>query len=401
MDKVFAAVTLSLIGLALLPKLAKHWRLHLAVSLPIYGIYLYFWFKPSFWGIELMVLLIGLVMWLVFKRAALEASLAAVGVYIIVVSSNFLTAIYFVLSSGVSLADQIPYFLREASHWKVFALYAITLVLCYRVLANSMRKKVGSFKVSHLLLVFSDGSIVLVGLAVLNYIYRFFIRSIQGIQVVPGLSEILLIGINVAFFSLIFLIFLLNSYWVTHSNFKAFQSVADLDALTGVLNRSSGLKRMSEVHRNARSSNGDFVICYIDVNNLKMVNDKYGHKEGDVMIKLMSDAISKSLRDCDFASRIGGDEFLVCFDKCNIEAGERAWRRIGQELESLSFKHDKPYRISVSHGIVAFNDNRRLSLKAMIEKADLLMYEQKRRMKGLLTQPSTDNTRVVTLKESL
>jgi len=401
-EKVFAALALSLLSFAILPKLAKQWRLHLAVSLPIYGLYFFFLFRPNLWGVEGLVLLTALLIWIVFKKTALEASLVAVGVYLMLVGSNYLTAVFLILQKGEAISENIPFYVVKPFHWQVFSIYTILLVIAYRLVANSMRKKMGSFKISHLMLIFADGAIVLIGLFCINFLYRFFVRSSGGIQVVPGLSELLFFGVHAAFAMLAFLIYLLNSFWVTHFNFKAFQSVADIDTLTGVLNRSSGFKRLAETYRSARVSNGDFVICFIDVNNLKSVNDIYGHKEGDIMIKLMADALTRNLRDVDYACRIGGDEFLLCFSNCGLEAGERAWRRIGQEIESLSFKHDKPYRMSVSHGIVSFSENKKLSLKGMIEKADQLMYERKRRMKGLLTHESVDNsTRVIQKRDSL
>lgn len=383
MDTMLAALTFSLLSLAMVPRLDRHWRLHFAVSIPIYAIYLYFFFQKSFYGVEGLVLITALLLWIIYRRHALEAGLVAVGVYFLHVIANYLTAIYLILEHGVAVLGQVPYYLSEWSHWAVYWIYTLLLVFAYRLLTNSMRRKIGAFKTAHLLLVLTDGAIVLASVFVANFLLRFYVRSVVAIQVVPGLSGILSFGVHAAAIVIVFLIFLLNSYWVTHFNFKAFQSVADLDALTGVLNRSCGLKRIQEVHRHARITNSDFVVCFVDVNNLKEVNDKYGHKEGDIMIQMVADALSRPLRDGDFVCRYGGDEFVLCFNNCNLEAGERAWRRIGQEVDSLAFKLDKPYRISVSHGLVALSENRRATAKNMVEKADQLMYQQKRRIKGL------------------
>lgn len=396
MDQVLAALTFSLLSLAMVPRLDRLWRLHFAVSLPLYTIYFLFVFKPSLIGVQGLVLLSALLLWWVYRRPSLEASLVALGVYVLHVIANYLTGIHLVLSRGEALSDQLPYYLTGFDKWLIYWIYAALLLFAYRLLSNSMRKKIGSFKNAHLMLIFADGAIVLLALCFANYLYRFYVRSMVGIDLVPGLSELLSLGLHASVLTLTFLIYLLNSYWVTHFNFKAFQSVADLDSLTGVLNRASGLKRIQEVHRHARAINGDFVLCFVDVNNLKGVNDKYGHKEGDIMIQMVSEALSKPLRDGDFVCRYGGDEFILCFNNCTLEAGERAWRRIGQEVDSLAFKLDKPYRISVSHGLVAFSDHRRVNVKTLIEKADQLMYQQKYRMKGLYQETSApDHSRIV------
>lgn len=389
MVNLFASMALALLGFGLMPRLVKHWKLHFVVSFIAYWLYLQFLYKPTLIGVEGLVFLSALLFWLVGKKSALEASLLSVGVYLSLVTVNLVTGFYYVLYHSTIGVTDIPYFLREPRHWTVFFISAIGIILSYRFLANSMRRKIGSFKISHLVLLSFDGVIILIALSAGNFLFRFFVRSSEGIRLIPGLSGLLFIGMVAAIAMIVFLIYFLNSYWITHFNFKAFQSAADLDSLTGVLNRSSGLRRIQEVHRHARAVSGDFVICFVDVNNLKTVNDRYGHKEGDAMIQHVAGALSKTLRDGDFVCRLGGDEFVLCFNHCNLEAGERAWRRIGQEVDSLAFKHDKPYRISVSHGMVAFSDHRRLSAKSLIEKADELMYVQKRRLKELQAAKGT------------
>ena len=87
------------------------------------------------------------------------------------------------------------------------------------------------------------------------------------------------------------------------------EEYANTDALTGVLNINTGLyvldKRIHECIREKTT----LTICYVDINNLKEVNDVFGHKEGDWMMKNVIDLIKSSVRDSDILCRLSGDEF--------------------------------------------------------------------------------------------
>jgi len=187
--------------------------------------------------------------------------------------------------------------------------------------------------------------------------------------------------INLSVFLVLVLVYLLNSYWMTQFNFSIFQSIADLDELTGVMNRQSGLRKLADLYKRSRVTGHNFVLCFIDVNNLKVVNDRFGHAEGDRMIRAIAQCVNSTLREGDFICRLGGDEFLVAFNHCMIEDAQKAWTRIGSELDRLNFSMEFEYRVSVSHGLVSYDDHKKLSLKELIDLADEKMYEHKRKFK--------------------
>ena len=152
------------------------------------------------------------------------------------------------------------------------------------------------------------------------------------------------------------------------------------DALTGVYNRHIGLQLLEEEKRKL-GPDEKLSVCFIDVNNLKRVNDNYGHKEGDRLIKLASMTIDREIRTSDKLIRLGGDEFLICFPNCNIERADHIWQRIKKKFSLINKKTNKPYQISASHGIAEYQGDQEISVEELITIADEKMYAEKKRMK--------------------
>ncbi|MFO7818957.1 MAG: diguanylate cyclase [Halanaerobacter sp.] len=152
------------------------------------------------------------------------------------------------------------------------------------------------------------------------------------------------------------------------------------DELTGVYNRQMGLEILEEEKRKLKP--GEILsVCFIDVNNLKIVNDNYGHKEGDKLIKLAATTIDREIRTSDKLIRLGGDEFLICFPKCDIAFANEIWERIKKKFRLINKKMNKPYQISASHGIAEYKSGEKISVEELITIADEKMYEEKEKMK--------------------
>lgn len=379
--KILMAISMCLLIIVIMPRLTPRPQIHLAYSFTLYAIYFLLFYKENMLSVLMLMTLTILLICFGHKKNILEASLLGVALYFMLTYLSYLTAFRQLLVNGVFLGARLPYYFVTWNDWIVFSLYGVLAAFSYRLLVNSIRKKVGVFKTGHLVVLFADGLILLGALVGLNYLYRFFGRSIEGIHFIKGLSGLLLSGVHALIIAVLLLIYLMNSYWITHFNFKAFKNVADMDELTGILNRQSGLRRLGEIYRHSRQSGSDFVVCFVDVNNLKLVNDRYGHHEGDRMIKAIATCLDSSLRDGDYVCRLGGDEFLICFSNCGFADAQKAWTRIGSELDRINFSDDFKYRVSVSHGLVAYSENRKLNLKELIAKADAVMYEQKKRFK--------------------
>ncbi len=124
-------------------------------------------------------------------------------------------------------------------------------------------------------------------------------------------------------------------------------------------------------------------ICFLDINNLKTVNDSLGHDFGDEMIKKFTNTASSLLREEDIFFRFGGDEFVIIFKYCNFESAEKIWQRVKLGISSTNETIEK-YQISVSHGVVEYDSNLFETIEEFISKADKQMYVEKKIIKGLI-----------------
>jgi len=157
---------------------------------------------------------------------------------------------------------------------------------------------------------------------------------------------------------------------------------ATTDMMTGVLNRRAGLAFLEKSLHLAKRHGYKLTICYVDVNNLKIVNDTIGHNEGDELIKTVSEVLKKSLRISDTVCRLGGDEFLMILPKCSLRTAKKLWKRVSEKLEALNSRKNKKYPVSVSRGFLEFDPKQKVPpINEFISAADAEMYKEKRKFK--------------------
>lgn len=148
------------------------------------------------------------------------------------------------------------------------------------------------------------------------------------------------------------------------------------DKLTDAYNRSY----FEEIIEQLIESENVFAFVVIDIDNLKGVNDEYGHLEGDRLLTIFASMVKKNIRGADHFARIGGDEFVLIFDKLNKIAISKIFMRIMQELESYTLEENIPYNITFSYGITMYPDEAQSSDDLYI-KSDEKMYKMKRAYK--------------------
>lgn len=148
---------------------------------------------------------------------------------------------------------------------------------------------------------------------------------------------------------------------------------ADHDGLTGLLNR-KGIIFYSELLSALLRREGKlFSILFVDLDGLKEKNDKYGHKEGDRMIKDASAVLKKTSRSSDIVGRWGGDEFVVVLSLTE----ELGVRKVGERIFAAL-----PPDISLSIGAASWDGKE--SVEKLIVRADKAMYVAKSQGKGRL-----------------
>jgi len=149
------------------------------------------------------------------------------------------------------------------------------------------------------------------------------------------------------------------------------------DPLTGIPNRRAGLEHAKRIFELCSKNRHVFTLCFTDVNNLKSVNDTFGHQEGDLLIKTISRIFSQNIRKDDLVSRMGGDEFLLtCYDT-NISQMQEIWSRIEKDIKTINDKEIAPYTLSVCAGFIEFDPTSFNSIHEMIKAADSEMYRKK------------------------
>ena len=156
---------------------------------------------------------------------------------------------------------------------------------------------------------------------------------------------------------------------------KELENMAFHDMLTGSYNRRHGMNTLNEWEE----SGEDFVICFIDLDRLKYVNDVFGHAEGDRYILAVSKLL-EGFSEGSLVCRLGGDEFMVLAKDITKREAEDALERLRDKLieeRYYSEDGDVSYARSISYGIVS-NEDRSLSVSELLSKADEGMYEYKR-----------------------
>lgn len=153
---------------------------------------------------------------------------------------------------------------------------------------------------------------------------------------------------------------------------------ATIDQLTSAYTRSAGIRKLEEIIR--VSEEEENCVAFIDIDELKSINDRYGHTEGDFVIKTIAKILIDTIRDTDWVVRYGGDEFLVLLRGSNIHTAQKAVDRMRNRLQETNEKLDKPYQLSFSIGLSEITPDMQ-SVQDVIEIVDQAMYDDKVRKK--------------------
>lgn len=154
---------------------------------------------------------------------------------------------------------------------------------------------------------------------------------------------------------------------------KKLQNVANIDTLTQLYNRRYGM----EVIEQWLFEDRNFILCFLDIDNLKFVNDKYGHIEGDQYITRVSAVIREFSPDATVC-RIGGDEFMILAKDCTSEEAIDRLELLRKQLLS----DNSLYERSISYGIIAVGPDNASTACDLLIAADEKMYQYKRAYKS-------------------
>ncbi|MGR9088067.1 MAG: EAL domain-containing protein [Gammaproteobacteria bacterium] len=134
---------------------------------------------------------------------------------------------------------------------------------------------------------------------------------------------------------------------------------ASHDALTHLINRHEFDRRLDRVITLAQNSDTEHALCYIDLDQFKIVNDTCSHTAGDELLRQISTLISQVIRKSDTLARLGGDEFAILMEYCPLDQAKIVTDKIHQIVEQFQFYwDDKAFRIGVSIGLVIIDYNK-------------------------------------------
>jgi diguanylate cyclase (GGDEF)-like protein len=155
---------------------------------------------------------------------------------------------------------------------------------------------------------------------------------------------------------------------------------AAYDDMTGVYNRRIGLDILDGLIKSFKNSEATFSVIYLDVDNLKSVNDQFGHSTGDEMITDSIKLVLDTIPDPRYVVRLGGDEFLVILKNHDLEKAKSIEKKIVHAIDQFNQISNKVYSLSFSMGVIEYEKT--MQLEEILELADKEMYHSKEKKRS-------------------
>ena len=149
------------------------------------------------------------------------------------------------------------------------------------------------------------------------------------------------------------------------------------DDLTGLYNR-QGFKLVSDSFlADAEANRKSLFVAVFDLDGLKIINDTYGHQEGNFAIQVLGHALESAINPGDICARLGGDEFYILGTNYTDRTAGQFIKRVQKYLDNYNRLHTKEYTISASGGYYITSDFILSDLQDLFDKADRQMYNTK------------------------
>jgi len=128
---------------------------------------------------------------------------------------------------------------------------------------------------------------------------------------------------------------------------------ASHDDLTGLVNRRGFEQRLARAMESVQNGRSQYALCYLDLDQFKVVNDSCGHEAGDQLLRQLSVILQDKVRGRDTVARFGGDEFALLLENCSLEEARRIADALRSEIEAFDFRWlAKQFRLGASIGLV-------------------------------------------------
>jgi diguanylate cyclase len=161
-----------------------------------------------------------------------------------------------------------------------------------------------------------------------------------------------------------------------HESLREEQRLAMIDALTGIPNRAAYDDRIEQEFKRWKRFARPVSILAWDIDRFKTINDAYGHKAGDKVLRVIGQHLARHVRDTDFVGRYGGEEFVMLLVGTAAEEARIVADKIRLEIAQLGFHfHDHPVAVTASCGITAFSGAD--TTDVIFDRADRALYKAK------------------------
>lgn len=164
------------------------------------------------------------------------------------------------------------------------------------------------------------------------------------------------------------------------------QSLAITDDLTGIYNRRGFFTLIHQQMKVALRRKTGLFIVYADVDNLKGINDSFGHNDGDQALVDAANVLKETYRDSDVIARIGGDEFIVVPMETSEDKFEHITARLKEKVVQFNNSGQRRYKLSMSIGVAYFDPESPISIDELLHEADKLMYMCKRKKRKAVAE---------------
>jgi len=153
--------------------------------------------------------------------------------------------------------------------------------------------------------------------------------------------------------------------------------ISQVDDLTGVVNRRRLMELGDELFSQAQKEHQSFSVLMLDVDNFKAINDNFGHKVGDRVLKDIAELTNDAMRDTDYFGRFGGEEFIALLPDTPQQSAEDIAERIRLIIQNKVWAYKDLTTVTVSIGVSSYRRENETSFPQLLKDADVMMYKAK------------------------
>ncbi len=173
------------------------------------------------------------------------------------------------------------------------------------------------------------------------------------------------------------------------------------DPLTGLVNRREFEIRLSRVVKSCQEDDSEHALCYIDLDQFKVVNDTCGHDAGDELLRQISALLDDKVRKRDTIARLGGDEFGLLLERCTLTQANRVAETVRESIDAFRFMWaGRHFRLGASIGVIPINFSSG-NISNVMRSADAACYAAKDAGRNRIHVYSEDNVEVAQRRQEM